>query len=186
MERPPGLAILSPNEQVPAEWFRRPLLPKRMRPTGGPFRARFVTWRTYTEASGPRLKSRPVAAGRRNVVVCAYRRVHGRALLHLIRADVHGLHKSPLEPARRAIGFEPVLLRADSGDGVSHRTEWPVARSARFLVIDPKVRIVGEEIEFVAEAFDHRATHVAGIRQGVVVKGFVEHRERPVLRPERR
>src|SRR5215472_1988856 len=115
---PRGLAILSPSEQVRVEWFRHPLLPKRTPPIGGPFRGRFVTWRTCTEASCPRPKSRPVA------------------------------------------------------------------RSARFLVIDPKVRIVCEEIELVAEAFDHRATHVAGIRQSVVVKGFVEHWERPVLRLE--
>src|SRR5205807_6216989 len=118
----------------------------------------------------------------------AYRRVRGRTLLHLIRDDIHGLNKCPLEPTRHAVGLEAALVRADPGDRASYRTERPVARSARFLVIDAKVRVVGKEVELVAEAFDHRATHIAGIGQSVVVvvEGLVEHRERPVLGLERR
>src|SRR5207253_11323205 len=45
-----------------------------------------------------------------DVAIGAYGRVRGRPLLHLIRADIHGLNKSPLEPTRRAVGREAALV----------------------------------------------------------------------------
>ena len=43
-----------------------------------------------------------------------------------------------------------------------------------------------QKIELVAEALDHRATQIAGIRQRVIVKSFVEKRKGTVLWLERR
>src|SRR5205807_3100497 len=123
---------------------------------------------------------------KRDVVVRAGGRVRGRALLHLIRADIDRLNKSPLKPSGGAVGFESALLRADSCDCASHGSERSVAGSARFLVIDAKVRVVRQKIELVAEALDHRATQIAGIRQRVIVKSFVEKRKGTVLWLERR
>src|SRR5262249_4118723 len=121
-----------------------------------------------------------------NVVICSYGSVRGRALLHLVRADVHRLNESPLKPARRAVGVEPALLRADSGDGTAYRAERPVAGSSRFLVVHAKVRVVRQKIEFVAETVDHGATPIARIWQRVIVERLVEKRKRALLWLERR
>ena len=50
-----------------------------------------------------------------------------------------------------------MLGRADSRDRASHRSQRTVTRRACFLVVDAKVRVVGEKVELVTQALDHRA-----------------------------
>src|ERR1700678_2167264 len=56
--------------------------------------------------------------------------------LHLVRADINRLHEPPLKAAIRAAALEIVLGFTNAGHIPASR---PVARRARFLVVDAKI-----------------------------------------------
>ena len=87
------------------------------------------------------------------VMIAANRGVVGRIFLHLVRSHIHRLHILPLKSALRAISSEIMLQLT----GTQHIAAFgAVTRSARFLVVDAEIGIIGEKIEVIAESFEDR------------------------------
>src|SRR5262249_54761154 len=61
-----------------------------------------------------------------------------------------------------------------------------IARAARLLAVDAKIRIVGEKIELVAKRLDDGARKVLRSRRLQVMKGLIQSGERTAVRRQAR
>src|SRR6266536_3012488 len=105
-------------------------------------------------------------------------RSFGWPFLHLIRVDVHRLNVFPLEPALRAVILKVMLRRPNAGNIA---TNWAIAGSAGFLVVDAEIGVVSEKIELVAKRFYDCAGKILRLGESDVVKRFIHHTERTIL-----
>src|SRR6476660_2344522 len=121
---------------------------------------------------------------KRDVSLVANWRIVGRALLHFVRTDKDRLKEAELKSPGCAAALEDLcrLGRSgipDPGDVASDRS---IARAAGLLAVDAEIRIVGTEIELVAQRLNDGAGQVLRSRGRQVMKRLIQSGERTAVR----